>query len=211
MTQNFSLKLIDSKAEISKKINKAIAEEVNRLVNKNAPRMKRLLVATIPVWIRETPEIKSLVDSGPHTLNAHFGLGDQAINALDIIVESIVSTIQIRIKPFNDRLVGGVEFAFQPDDFNNLLRLSVGHNKAYQETDLHWLDWLLNKGDSIIVIGYQYKAEQGKGRSEGGTMEKGGVWRVPPEFSGTEKNNFITRSFSGREKQLRMLFEGLFN
>ena len=31
-------------------------------------------------------------------------------------------------------------------------------------------------------------------------------WRVPPQFSGTDENNFITRAFSGREKEVQDLF-----
>ena len=37
-------------------------------------------------------------------------------------------------------------------------------------------------------------------------MGKGSSWRIPPQFAGTEDDNFITRAFSGKEKQLEKLF-----
>jgi hypothetical protein len=37
-------------------------------------------------------------------------------------------------------------------------------------------------------------------------MEEGGAWRVPPEFSGTLEDNFITRAFVNKEKDLNALF-----
>ena len=45
------------------------------------------------------------------------------------------------------------------------------------------------------------------GRSRGGVMMANAQsWRVPPQFSGTDENNFITRAFSGREKEVQDLF-----
>ena len=37
-------------------------------------------------------------------------------------------------------------------------------------------------------------------------MITGTAWRVPPQFAGTETDNFITRAFSGREKDIQVLF-----
>jgi hypothetical protein len=59
------------------------------------------------------------------------------------------------------------------------------------------------------VAGYQYNPQTGIGRSKLGNMKTGGSFRVPPEFSGTEQNNFITRALVGsnQEKQISKIFE----
>jgi len=219
---NISIRLLESNNEIAKKINKAIAEEVNSQIVKNAPRLKKLLVATIPVWIRTQPEMESLLSQGvPHTLNAEFGLRPGEPNdALEAIINAIVETIEIRFKKVDANLVGGVEFRFQPSSFKNLLGLSEGHVIAAsrisgEQHDLHWLEWLLMRGDEIIVVGYEYTpssggSARGHGRSGGGLMKEGGAWRVPPEFSGVDTDNVITRAFDGRERELTLLLSGLF-
>lgn len=37
-------------------------------------------------------------------------------------------------------------------------------------------------------------------------MEKGGAWRVPPEFAGTIEDNFVTRAFKNKQDDLNALF-----
>jgi hypothetical protein len=58
----------------------------------------------------------------------------------------------------------------------------------------------------MLVVNYHYTPEAGFGRSKLGTMDKGGAWRVPPEFAGTLEDNFVTRAFLGKEKDLNSLF-----
>ena len=87
---------------------------------------------------------------------------------------------------------------------------SEGFVVTRKSVKLHWLAWLLQAGSSMIVSGYEYTPSF-EGRSGGGVMTGGGVWRVPPEFSGTESDNFITRALNNRDKQLSQLLKGLFN
>ena len=61
----------------------------------------------------------------------------------------------------------------------------------------------------MIIMGYKY-VPSSDGRSGGGSMEGGGSWRVPPQFSGTEDNNFITRALSGRNLDLESMMKELF-
>ena len=85
-----------------------------------------------------------------------------------------------------------------------MLGLQSGH-VIYEGGDLHWLSWLLTLGDSTIVVGYYYDPETGVGRSGLGTMSEGGFFRVPPEFSGTRANNFVTRALIGNKQQEQIL------
>jgi hypothetical protein len=144
------------------------------------------------------------------SLNSHFGLptstADSSVNS---IVSAVSDSLNVNIKLLDKRLEGKIEFSFQQSDFLNLLSLNVGHVNTEMGTDLHWLDWLLTKGDTVIVVGYHY-APGKAGRSGGGIMDIGGAWRVPPQFSGSRENNFITRSFRGREREITEILKGLF-
>ena len=214
-----SIDLVDSLPVIRNRIHKAISEELNKRGSKKATQVKYKLKGVVGSWIMEQPEIQSLLSQGvPHTLNAEFGLvpgmGDAAVSS---IVSAVASSIQVKFSKIKANLTGGIEFSFQSRTFSNLLGLSDGHVIADLGGDLHWLDWLLTKGDAVIVVGYFYKPSS-KGRSGGGTMKEGGMFRVDPFYSGTTENNFITRALLGtrhaglskaREVQLSTILSSL--
>ena len=112
------------------------------------------------------------------------------------------------LQKFDIKLNGRLEINFQPADFVNLVSMQQGIVHTEKGDSLDWLSWLLKEGAKPIIIGYQYQAQAG-GRSRGGIMEKGTSWRIPPQFAGTETDNFITRAFSDREKEIQDLFAKL--
>jgi len=207
---NLSIKLLESDRTIKSKIHKAIKEEINKLINRNKDSVVRDLRDSIGVWIRVQPEISSLLADGQFdSLNAQFGLPvGSASAAVNQIVNSTLSSLRVNVKPLNDKLKGGIEFNFQNTDYMNLLGLGVGHIRTELGADLHWLDWLLIQGDTTIVKGYEYSPGN-KGRSMGGYMNTGNAWRVPPEYSGTKDNNFITRAFVNRDAEIENILKRL--
>jgi len=211
VTGSISLKLLETNRQIQDKIYKAIAEEVNSSIIKNKKKTTEKLRAAIKTWVYGQPELSSLLANGvPGSLSAQFGIpagtSDGIINQ---IVDAVSKAITIDIKPFKKNLKGNLQFNFQTKDFQNLLTLPEGHVVTEKGADLHWLNWLLQEGDKTIVVGYNYIAGP-LGRSGGGEMNIGGIWRVPPEFSGTSDNNFITRSFDGKESEISNILKGLF-
>ena len=68
--------------------------------------------------------------------------------------------------------------------------------------------WLLLEGTRTIVSSYAYEPDN-SGRSGGGTMRLGGIWRVPPQFAGTASENFVTRMFENKDKQIQPILKGL--
>jgi len=209
---DITIKLLESDREIKNKIYKGLMEDINAAINKNKNSVIRRLNASIEGWIRRQPEVVSLLSDGKlKSLNAQFGLPRGSVEgAVDEIISSALSTLEIDIKPINEKLKGGVEFKFQNQDYINLLGLGAGHVITESGTDLHWLDWLIIKGDTVIVKGYEYSTGN-RGRSRGGFMDLnlGGVWRVPPQFSGIRQDNFLTRAFEGKDKQIEVILRGL--
>lgn len=206
-----SIKLTDSIGKIEENVNKAIAELANDIINKNILKISNSIKSLIPSWINSQPEIQSILSSTPNSLAGQFGITGSSLNIVSSIVNSIVETTEVRLIKYKSTLSGGLQINVQPSNFSNLLSLPEGHT-IYQGGDLHWLDWLLKRGDSIIVFNYQYNPRTGLGRSGLGNMVPGGFFRVPPQFSGTEDDNFITRAFTGdaQSKQIAQILQDLF-
>lgn len=205
------LKLTTPAKQIQKMADEQITQYLNGKIRKNYSKVVNSLRQKIPFWIRSQPEMQSLLSEGiPGSLNAVFGLyrGD-ASRAVSDIVDAVKNTTTINIKKINSRYVGTVEFNFQPANFLNILNLNSGHVITEKGMDLHWLNWLIAKGDTVIVIGYEYEPSD-LGRSGSGTMTKGTSFRVPPQYSGTLEYNFIVRALSNREQEINPIVQRLF-
>ena len=207
--RNLTISLIDSDEKIMKDLHSALATEVTNLMFKVRAKIGFEIAARAYYWLLDSPEIQSLESSAVGSLAAQFGipLGSQ-LAVQQKIIEAIVKSIKVDIYKATNTLDGIIlDISSQPMDFRNLLNMKeadidIGHRK------LNWLRWLLTEGTSIIVVGYRYSPEAGIGRSKGGIMIEKGNWRVPPEFAGTEENNFITRAFSNREIEISRIVEG---
>ena len=206
---SITLKLLESVGQIESNILSALSVQFNASMKSKKNKILQDIKTLIPFWISSQPEMQSLLSSDPLSLVGQFGITISPTAIVSAIVSSVVNSANNLIIPYDKKLNGGgIELNIQPDNFANLLGLPQGHS-VYQDGNLHWLDWLLNRGDEIIVAGYQYNPQTGIGRSKLGNMKTGGSFRVPPEFSGTEQNNFITRALVGsnQEKQISKIFE----
>lgn len=211
-----NIRIKESKNAFQKKIDRAIAEEINNILRKNASKVESRVRGLIPGWIRSSPEIQSLESEGSQgSLNAQFGLRPgQAATATSEIIGAVIGSVQVKINPVTSKVLKKqtiVEFSVQPLSFDNLLGLpSAIVIQATNGKVLPWLDWLLNLGNTVVVGGYTYKPEVG-GRSGGGTMSPGVGWRVPPQYAGTPDDNFITRALANREKEITPILQGILN
>jgi hypothetical protein len=201
-----SIHLTEPTSVIEDKIRGAFAEEINAVIKKNLDTILTKSKEFAQAQILEQPEMQSLVSNTLGSLKAQFGIrtGEDLKAVLDIAT-AVRESVSVRFSKYNKKLRGGgLEIYFQPSSFTNLLGLQSGH-VIYEGGDLHWLSWLLTLGDSTIVVGYYYDPETGVGRSGLGTMSEGGFFRVPPEFSGTRANNFVTRALIGNKQQEQIL------
>jgi hypothetical protein len=208
-SMTITLKLLESVDQIESNILSALSVQFNASMKSKKNKILQDVKTLIPSWISSQPEMQSLLSSDPLSLIGQFGITTSPTSIVSSIISSVVNSTNISIMSYDKKLNGGgIELNIQPDNFANLLGLSQGHS-VYQDGNLHWLDWLLNRGDEVIVVGYQYNPQTGLGRSKLGNMKNGGSFRVPPEFSGTAQNNFITRALIGsnQEKQISKIFE----
>ena len=203
---SLSVRLSDPIRVIEERANVAIASHMNSSVQKKKSSIRDSIRNLAETWILEQPEIIALKNN---ELAAQLGLPfGSAGSAVDAIVLAIRNSVDLEIKKFDKRLKGGVTLKFQPSNFANLLSLAQGHVKLPESGDLHWLKWLLESGNKTIVVNYHFVPGT-KGRSRGGVMGSGGAWRVPPQYAGTLENNFVTRAFSGKEKDIEKLLNNI--
>lgn len=205
------MKFKESPREIERRMLEALAGDINKHIRQNVKIFERTIRQVIPDWIREQPEIQSLLTHGvPNSLAAQFGIEPgKAEPAVGKIIAVILNGIEINVLDVNSKLEGGVEFSINPNIIRDLTGTREGIVYTDKGTELDWLDWLLNLGDTTIITNYHY-TPSADGRSGGGTMSRGDVWRVPPQFAGTEDNNFITRAFENRESDISNLLGQIF-
>lgn len=195
------IELTESVGTIESKINAALAEEINLLLSKKKVRIESKCKSLVANWILSQPEIVSLQTPTLDSLAGQFGIiRGMEETAVKDIISAIEDSVYVRLKKVDKKLNGGLEAFFQPNTFVNLLGLTSGH-VYYERGDLHWLSWLLEEGDNVIVVNYTYNPGTGLGRSRLGNMQEGGAFRVPPEFSGNIRNNFITRALIGTTQE----------
>jgi len=205
---NLSIDLLGTASDFEKYIMRAIEKQMDKAVNKSIKIIQSKARPIIESAISQCDEMQALL-SGP--LRGELGLSSSAAkNAVDNISEAIGQAISFtNTSSKTKKGTGGLEVHFQPMSFLNVLSLSDG-SYSYRKratlwgqivsanVQIDWLNWLLLKGDSVIVSNFTFKPQVGKGRSGEGKMQKGGSWRISPSYAGTAQDNFITRALQSQ-------------
>jgi hypothetical protein len=184
-------------------IKAAVVTEVNRRINKiKLEPIQNKVKNEIKKQIKGTRHYRSLT-SDIGLLLRHFGLTN-ADEKMDAVIEAVMNTVSVRFtrarrQNENTILIASMDIQILKGGIIQLLQL----NEGYQETDkgqqLHWLDWILTKGESVIVTGYDVVlADFGDISRTGGALmfkkKDDGGWNVPINLAGTVQNNFITQA-----------------
>tara|TARA_R100001163_G_C4971204_1_gene131045 strand:- start:110 stop:721 length:612 start_codon:yes stop_codon:yes gene_type:complete len=192
-----SIELIESDDIILKKIHTAYASAVDKYLVKSSNRIINNLKPVLIRAIQSSPEMSS-VTSG--ILRADFGLtSNPAFEIASAVAETI--TIQNKkTKVQGKNIKGGLILNAQPSDYSNLFGLPSARQQIIGGS-LPWLEWLLTLGDSVIIA--NYTVEYGPyGRTGKARMtESGRPFKVDSAYSGSSRDNFITRAIE-RNKSL---------
>jgi hypothetical protein len=144
------------------------------------------------------------------TLRGELGLTQSmASKASKDIADAVGGSTIVEFSTGKRKEIGSITIKVQPSDFANVFSqtessfISFSRSSgSVKKAEIAWLDWLLFKGDAIIVADYKFVKYSGKGRSGMGRMKKDPTgWRVDPAFSGTRNDNFITRALSHEKTQ----------
>jgi len=201
MAKNISLKL-NQPENIARQILTRLAGHANAAFGRVARSAPLAIKGQVESAILDCPEINSLQGG---KLLAELGLPpDIASTAPQAIAKAVSSNVfltQVPVKLTGDKLVGGLELGIMPEtNWPSVWGISQASFKYYsrrykKSVKLDWLYWLLFMGDTIIVNNFEVEfgsfGRTGMGRM---TESDGAGWKISSNYSGTQDDNFITRS-----------------
>lgn len=143
------------------------------------------LAALVSRHLVASPEYAALLGG---RLRGELGL-TRPQETLDEIVAAIAGAASVRSGP--DHLT----VSLLRVDLREVLAVPSASFVSEGGHRIDWLEWLLTRGDEIIITDHAFQPGREKGSRTGlGVMQRSGVWRVPPEFSGTPQDNWLTRA-----------------
>jgi hypothetical protein len=192
-----SLSLKESDFQIASQMNKIIAKRLKDALRSAAPLILNDIKSIVRSAISSSPEYRELFGG---SLQAELGLASPAVvdRILDMWIESISIEIS-QVKSSPRAISGGLSIFGIRDGYADVLSSSEATYTTEKGRQIPWLQWLLLEGDRVIITDYAFSTDIGSGqrsRTGLGVMRKDTRkrWRVPPQFSGTSDNNFVSRS-----------------
>jgi len=201
-----TIKVVESLPELRRAAARAIAQHMTEAIYKAAPLIESGLRAVIKEAIMGAPEYQSLISG---KLKPEFGIPDAASKLTTILkvwTQSIVAT-PTPMKVRGNTLRGGLTIQAIKGDWQDVISLPEARQMTKKGQALPWLEWLLIKGDQVIIKDYVLSFGPGRAGSQIMKVKRSGRWRVPPEFSGTINDNFVTRAIDGLDVQFGKIIE----
>jgi len=208
MTQ-FSIQLLDSDSEISKAIMQGLRDHFSQTFSRLPSQISDPIKNIVKQALRSEPEYTSL-KSG----KLRYEMGIQDTSNVDKVIDSLVNTLSIQSNPITyslRSLSGGFSLTMmKSDDLGGVIGVSEAYvNDTERGYSLPWLEWLLLRGNDIIVYNYQVKMGANPRSRTGNAIMVSSTknWRVPTEFVGTQRNNWTTRAISAAESSILSVIE----
>jgi len=171
---------------------------ISRL-NKEWPPKIRALEGDVQQAIREQLYIsdtyRSLISG---TLKGEFGLDSSAETITNQIVEIIATSTEtrfLRMRLAFPKVHGGVKITLRSNILSELINSLGSYISTPSGQEINWLEWLLLRGDDIVIGDYHVVFKPfDNSRSGMALMFKNGAYKVHGDYSGTKRDNWITRT-----------------
>lgn len=202
----FSVRVLQTDDQIAKALMKDLVKQLNKALRPLRKVIQSEMAEQVPkIFVeRDATGIYNKLVNGPLNLDFGFVKGTEASRIEEILIQ-IGQSVRVEYKDI--RLSGagftkssGFTVKILKDDFLDILGLPAAtifnlSPNPRSPTVLPWLEWLLLRGDSIIISDHIIKFKQGAGRSGGAVMisDEGGVWKVPEGSSGSRDDNWLTK------------------
>lgn len=200
----------------------AISDNEKRLLQEFVKQLNDKLVRAIPqirkevanecdLRIRNSPEYDSLLYG---SLKTELGV-DSAPQRLNDILNIWLESIRVQLSPFKvvgTRIEGGLQITgMDTTDFQQSKHSSPANITLKDGSVWPWLEVLVL--GSQPIYGYYYtlpnRHEAEYSRAGGFQRKKiGASWQLSGEYSGVEKDNFVTRSLKRIETRLAEIIQG---
>lgn len=176
------------------------AEAYSRLLTV-AGKVRPFVQEAIDRAVRSSPEYDSLLSG---FLREQFGIADPG-PALEEIVAAVKNGVQVTAAQGSGDVLGSLTVAALREGMTDVLGLPGGSyisRSVLRNTEVlvPWLSWLLLEGDKVILLEWQVNTEKARRASRTGraimirpNRRQSRGFRVPPQFSGTVDQNWLTR------------------
>jgi hypothetical protein len=188
---------------------KYVTVELSRQLRKKSQIIGQRIQDPLQQIVREsimsTPEYRSLHGG---KLQGELGVTSPSTR-VEAVINTWVSHIFVEAKVARDPLLS-IHIGFLEVGYGDVLSLPEA-SYDYEGGTIPWLQWLLLEGDKRIVRNYEFSPITRNSRTGLGIMipsDRRG-WQVPPEFSGTESNNFATRAFDGVDTKIEKIVKSV--
>ena len=200
---NITVKLVDSTPDINKAILSSIRDYLDPRIKQAGSKVAEQLPKLVSEALRQEPEYLSLLGG---QLKAELGLASSS--DVEAVIEAISSSIELKTQSLSANK-SGIKGGFtinmiRAKDAGGVIGLDIAkiNDKGYS---LPWLQWLLFAGNEILIKNYKVEFGPNPNSRSGLAVMKpssSSSWRVPPEFVGSEENNWITRAITRIENNV---------
>ena len=204
----FKTRLIESDTSISNKI----SAEINRqFITKLPQAMNEIIRSYKPILksaLFKNETVQSIMGG---KLRGELGITN-SLGKLNNIINTLINNISFKISKRGNKTI--IALTIVEEDFLRLTNLSSALQNTQKGGQFNWLDWLLFKGDAVVVHGYEVVPSNSRASRTGLAIminfgRKG--FSVDPSHSGTQFDNFITRSIKTTENDLLKIIEQKLN
>lgn len=183
--------------EIKKALYEELINRANEARLKSHASMQDKIRKFTAKLIREGDFIDALY--GPE-LRGSFGIRPNEFNRkINAIIKLVSEDTHLFTTPLSlaggNNIVGGWLLAMGTNLFQDLKSSFAGITITEKRQQIPWLKWTLEIGNKVIISNFRVKFQLGKGRSGYAFMVPNAIvgYRVPPQFAGTDHDNWITR------------------
>ncbi len=198
-----STTLLESDGQITQAILKGFLSDTKKYMNKITKKLEPEIQNIVRDGFLASPEYRSLLSGD---LKVQFGLSDPSTKVSQIL--DIWNNVRVSFDPPKIRsgqIYSKLNLSMINASYNDVLALSGSVTQTLKGQTLPWLEWLLLLGDKTIITDYEIViGPNPKSRSGGAVMKKvvNGKWKVPNQFSGSSKNNWVTRVLDSVSNQI---------
>ncbi len=205
---DFTIKLLDSDAVITKRINQAFLHSIKSRLPKAYRICSDFMQKTVVEGIKAEGTYGALLSGD---LKNEFGLTnvDSKLNEILKIVEDSIVIEYKTPRIISSKIVGGFTISMVPADYSDIFSSSASVQSTGKNQKLDWLKWLLLYGDRTIISGYEFtikndnKSRTGRGIMQGSVS---GSWRVPSDYAGNVDNNWIIKGIESVADDIENFF-----
>lgn len=210
---DFSLEVKTPLNEIVTNIFNEMRDYLTKVLRKSKDDIDYDIRAYIEASILGEPEAHELISG---RLRDDFGI-ESPEPIVKEIAKAVANTLKIKTIPMSATkggfFRGGYEISFSRQDFSEALGVE-GTTYTSNGHVVPWLEWLLFKGNEIIIVGYMVKYKGiPTSRSGSAFMARAinGKYKVPSEYAGTEEDNWITRALRKSDSVLNKIIKDNIN